>query len=256
MRHAEHINSSTGPNNPGFWEAFQKLGMPEQTVLETIEADDVDSLVYILNNKETYYIHNEKATDPQYGYNRMSHGMVYRPDAKLLQKEYERLCQIAIEEQKPFLDGVTDKYLHGREDEMTEVEKVFVRGYLDTNNPFVGVGEPEDIKAGIPFSDEDDEFFKSEAIDYAIWSYQEETKEIVARYIGENADVILRREHKSKIIQQIDKEGNVIHEFLSWNEIREALNIGRIDNILNVVKGRQKTAFGYIWRYKPVEGAL
>ena len=52
MRHAEHINPSTGPMNPGFWNAYQKLGMPELTVLETVESDDADTLVYILNHKE------------------------------------------------------------------------------------------------------------------------------------------------------------------------------------------------------------
>lgn len=252
MRHAEHINPSTGQMNPGFWEAYQRLGMPELTVLETIEADDVDSLVHIMNHKETYYIKKEHATDPQFGYNRMSHAMVYRPEEKILQKEFERLCRIAIEEQRPFLDGAAQKYLHGRVEDMTEEEKAFVHGYIETDNPFAGSEAPEGIEDEEFDLDDEDDFFISEAVDYAIWLYLEETQEIVAQYIRENADAIIRKAREGKIIQQIDKEGNVVREFLTWDEIREALNIVRIDNILNVVKGRQKTAYGYLWRYKPV----
>lgn len=253
MRHAEHINPSTGPMNPGFWAAYQKLGMPELTVLETVEADNIDMLVQLLNHKETAYIQKERATDSQYGYNRMGHSMVYRPEAKILQKEYERLCQQMIEEERPFLDSATDKYLHRREADMTDEEKAFVKGYIETNNPFAGVADFEDMPDENPFQDVEDDFFESEAVDYAIWLYLDETSEIIARYVSENADAILRKAREGKIIQQIDKEGNVVREFLTWDEIREVMNIVRIDNILNVVKGRQKSAYGYFWRYKPIE---
>ena len=66
----------------------------------------------------------------------------------------------------------------------------------------------------------------------------------------ENADDILRRSKKGKIIQQLDKNGNVLREFLSNTQICEAFGILRTDNIDNVLKGRQKTAYGYYWRYK------
>ena len=55
------------------------------------------------------------------------------------------------------------------------------------------------------------------------------------------------------MIQQLDMNGNVICEFESQDDIREALNILRLDNIINVLKGRQKTAYGFSWRYKPIE---
>ena len=253
MRHAEHLNPSTGPMKPGFWEAYQRLGMPELKVLETVEVDNIDMLVQILNYKETAYIHSEHATDPQYGYNKMGHSTAYRPDVKVLQKEYERLCQQKTEEIRPFLNNAADKYLHGREAEMTEEEKAFVKGYIETNNPFAGEANFAKKSDGNPFLDEEDNFFEYEAIEYAICLYLEETSEIIARYVSENADAILRKAREGKIIQQIDKEGNVVREFLTWDEIREAMNIVRIDNILNVVKGRQKSAYGYFWRYKPVE---
>lgn len=255
MRHAEHINPSTGPMNPGFWDAYQKLGMPELTVLETVESDDPDTLVYILNHKETAYIQNEHATDPQYGYNRMGHSMVYRPEAKILEKEYVRLCQQADAAMQPFFEGVTQKLTHGHRDDLTQKEKEFVEAYID-NNPIFGRTEEDMQMMGEDAElDEEDDFMFYEVLESGIWLYNEETHEIIAQYVEENADAILRKAREGKIIQQIDKEGNVVREFLTWDEIREAMNIVRIDNILNVVKGRQKSAYGYFWRYKPIEKA-
>ena len=101
--------------------------------------------------------------------------------------------------------------------------------------------------------DEDDDFedfMLGEAIDYAIWLYMEETREIIWQYVSENANEIIRRAKKGKIIQQLDKNGNVLREFESHDEIREAFNIVRLDNIINVIKGRQKSAYGFYWRYK------
>ena len=73
---------------------------------------------------------------------------------------------------------------------------------------------------------------------------------MIGQYIRENAQEIIRKAREGKIIQQLDKEGTVIREFDNWDEIREHFNIIRIDNILNVIKGRQKSAYGFFWRYK------
>ena len=253
MRHAEHINPSTGPMNPGFWDAYQKLGMPELTVLETIEADNIDMLVQILNHKETAYIQKEHATDPQYGYNRMDHSMVYRPEAKILEKEYVRLCLQADTAMQPFFESVSQKLTHGHRDDLTQEEKEFVEAYIDNNPIFGRTAEDIEMVEEDTGWDEEDDFMFYELLESGIWLYNEETHEIIAQYVEENADAILRKAREGKIIQQIDKEGNIVREFLTWDEIREAMNIVRIDNILNVVKGRQKSAYGYFWRYKPIE---
>lgn len=68
--------------------------------------------------------------------------------------------------------------------------------------------------------------------------------------VVENADKILQDNKKGKIIQQMDKEDNVLREFLSNTQICETFGILRTDNIDKVLKGRQKTAYGYYWRYK------
>jgi hypothetical protein len=76
---------------------------------------------------------------------------------------------------------------------------------------------------------------------------------MVAQYVSENSAEIIRKAKQGKIIQQLDMEGNVVREFDSQDSIRKAFNIVRIDNILNVIKGRQKAAYGFRWRYKPQE---
>ena len=258
IRHAEHLNPSTGPFNPGFWEAYQTVGTPFLTILETIEANDVTDLVEQLNRRETAYIFIEKATDPAYGYNKKTIATTYSPDINILKKEFYRICWQLEEEKKPFFDMVNEKLLHGKKDDFTDDEKAFVEEYIDHNNffvhsvDFVPPIDEEMIQEGESFIDEEDTFMLEEAIDYAIWRYNEETHEIIGQYISENAEEILRRAKQGKIIQQLDLEGNVIREFESQDEIREAFNIRSLNNITNVIKGKQKAAYGFTWRYKPI----
>jgi len=54
-------------------------------------------------------------------------------------------------------------------------------------------------------------------------------------------------EVKSKPIQQMDKNNNIVKEYKS---ITEARNITGIKGIKNVVTGLAKTAGGFIWKYK------
>ena len=55
---------------------------------------------------------------------------------------------------------------------------------------------------------------------------------------------------RNKIVQQIDKRSNqVLKEWASVKEAAETLNIGRTC-ISGCCRNKQKTAGGYIWRYK------
>ena len=253
MRHREHLSPLTGPLNPGFWDAYQRLGTPDLIILETIESEDSTALIQQLNALETRYIYQEKAAEPEFGYNRRIIATTSCPDIGILNKEYARLCKEAEDEKRPFFKKLEQKLYNGNRDDFTDEEKAFVDAYIDHNNIFpLSDGEtPFEENDGI-FDDEDD-FFLSEAIDYAIWLYNEETSDIIARYVSENASELLRKAKQGKIIQQLDMNGNVICEFVSQDDIREAFNIYRLDNIINVLKGRQKTAYGFRWRYKPVE---
>lgn len=254
MRHREHLNPSTGPFNPGFWDAYQKVGMPALSILETLESDDLSDLVRRLNALETRYIYRENATDPAFGYNRKEIATTYIPDIAILRREYASLCKKAENDKRPFFNKLTQKLFDGKDTDFTEEEKAFIDAYIEHNNIFVHSDEDMVYMEDEDDVDEGGDFMLEEAIDYAIWLYNEETFEIIARYISENASEILRREKQSKIIQQLDLDGNVIREYETQDDLRDALAIVRLDNIINVIKGRQKTAYGFRWRYKPVEG--
>ncbi len=250
IRHREHLNPSTGPLNPGFWEAYQKVGLPKLTILETIESEDLNQLVDELNQLENFYINRERAADKRFGYNRLSFSSAHSPNITILNQEFARLCQQFDEEKRPFFDNLTKKLFNRKDSDFSEEERDFVENYILNNNLFFD--KSKDTLKSIS------KFFLGEAIDYAIWLYNDETHETIAQYISENSAEIIRmakqrRTKQGRIIQQLDMEGNVVREFDSQDSIREAFNIMRIDNIMNVIKGRQKTAYGFRWRYKPDE---
>jgi group I intron endonuclease len=58
--------------------------------------------------------------------------------------------------------------------------------------------------------------------------------------------------HKKKVVQY-DKNMNIICEFSS---IKEAIEKTKINNICKCCKGKQKTAGGYIWKYKIKDGLV
>lgn len=252
MRHAEHLSPSTGPLNPGFWDAYQRLGMPELTILETVEDDDQTRLIAILAQLETSYIYHERATDPDYGYNRKPVATTYSPDINLLNKEFSRLCQQTAEKKRPFFEALAQKWYYEKNPRFTEEEQAFIDGYIKTDNIFYHPVEDAEIVEEDDEWDEEIDGIEDETFEFAVFMYNEHMQEMIGRYIAENAQEIIRKAREGKIIQQLDKDGTVIHEFNNWDEIREAFNIIRIDNILNVVKGRQKSAYGFSWRYKPV----
>ena len=249
LRHREHINPSTGILNPGFWNAYQTIGEPTLSVLETVEAEDISTLVDMLNNRETTLIIMNHASDPRFGYNRMSRATASSPDRAILKKEYFRLCEQAESDRQPFYDSIRQKFFV-RGEHFTEEELLFIRGSLFDNNIFADALRDEIDLDDLSLLEDADGFFFEEALEFAIMVYQEETEDIIQQYVEENADDILRRSKKGKIIQQLDKNGNVLREFLSNTQICEAFGILRTDNIDNVLKGRQKTAYGYYWRYK------
>lgn len=70
------------------------------------------------------------------------------------------------------------------------------------------------------------------------WCYAEDEKPPVYIY-----------KTKCKPIIQLDLNGKIIKEYNSMKEAAEILNI-RAGNISNCCRGKQKTAFGFKWRYK------
>lgn len=253
-RHREHINKSTGPLNPGFWEAYEKFGTAELTVLETVEAESSIELVNILNELETKHIRREKATDPKYGYNKKSYGTSFSPDSKVLREECQRRMKAFYEEFRAATHSIYEKITSGRQKELREEELELIYHNVFKYNLFSDTIKeylnPEDLS----FNDTDEgRFWLDEALDCACRFCCDDALSIICQQIRENEKLILADAKPDKIIQQMDNYGNVLHEFSSWREVKKELKIDEIDNILNVLKKRQKTAYGYRWRYKPSE---
>lgn len=96
--------------------------------------------------------------------------------------------------------------------------------------------------------DKDGLFWLDEAIDFAKMIFNEEHWAMIDKYIAHNRETIIEKRTRHKIVQQLSLQGDLIKEYRSIDEVREALSLTRTDNIMNVIKGRQKTAYGYVWR--------
>ena len=251
VRHKEHLNPSTGPLNSGFWEAYQAIGEPKLEILEVVEVEDVTTLVDLLNKKETLYISEYHATDPQYGYNRKEIATAFNPDNAILQKKIQEGLKELEEEVDVRFWSIMRKIEAGDQASLTDDERTIIRDSLLQDNLFDHalreIMNPDDFT----IRDGGDLFWLEEALDFASFVYKEEKKEELCRYVTEHATEILQQGKQGKIIQQLDADGNVIYEYVTKEQICEAFNIIRIDNITNVLKGKQKSAYGFKWRYKP-----
>jgi len=76
------------------------------------------------------------------------------------------------------------------------------------------------------------------------------SQSIAERYIKEHGRQIVSEVQVARTIVQIDKDGNVVREYTSFIEICQAFNVPRADNVRNVLNGKQKSAYGYYWKYK------
>lgn len=252
-RHKEHLNPSTGPLNSGFWEAYQTVGEPKLDILEVVEAEDVTAFVDQLNSKETIYISEYRATDPQFGYNRKEIATAFNPDNAILQRWIREELKKVEEEVNVRFWPIMRKIEAGEQASLTKDEKKVIRNSLLQDNLFENalreIMNPDDftIREGGNL------FWLEEALDFAAFVYKEEREEAIYQYVAENAIEILEQGKQGKIIQQIDAGGNVVHEYVTKEQICDAFNIIRIDNITNVLKGKQKTAYGFFWRYKPAK---
>ena len=57
------------------------------------------------------------------------------------------------------------------------------------------------------------------------------------------------KEKISKPILQLDKQGNVIKEWSSISKVSKDLSVSGRSHITDCLKGRRKTALGYMWKY-------
>ena len=250
-RDREHFDENIGKANPLFWAAYQKLGKPRYEIIETIEFKRVQELVAALNETETKYIALYDSTNPEHGYNIRSRGTVAIPRDLVLAAEFERIWNEISEDWNNLLDSVSNKCFHTFEP-LNEEERVFCEENLtDEDNIFAGAL----LQFGFDFNNlagnsEDALFWLDECISYAIFRFRDSYECMICHYIEQNKERILSEHSPETTIVQIDKKGKVVREYTTPAELREALNKDDLTNVYNVLVGKQKHAYGYVWRYK------
>ena len=98
-------------------------------------------------------------------------------------------------------------------------------------------------------------FAIEETLNLAKFDIEEETQTEFQTFLEENSSDIAEQvlhEYVAEvnIIVAIDDNGNVAKEFHSFDEIISYFNVTRADNVKNALAGRQKSAYGYGWKYK------
>ena len=248
-RKRDHIDPSTGPANTGFWEAYQRFGTYEYEVIHEIESDNEDELINLLNWYESGYIYKYKADNPQYGYNRMSYGFVSSKNDQILNRAYNAIQKEIYDSEIQLLESASEKMWYTKEPLTEEEFFLITEKYPETlwfdNIKDIDFRNPSNNKLS-----EEEDFYLEEhlgMVRYLIWDY---SCEVAKLYIIKYRNQIIAEARFESVIVQIDKEGNLIKEYGSISEICQAFNIPRGDNVRNVLKGKQKTAYGYYWKYK------
>ena len=248
-RKREHIDPKTGPVNTGFWEAYQRFGTFEYEVIREIESDNEDELIDLLNRWESGYIYQYKSDNPEYGYNRTSYASVGIESKKILRRVYNAIQEDFFNSEIVILDSASEKIWRTKQP-LTE-EELFLITEKYPGSPWLDSLKDFDFK-NLRKSriSERREFYLDEHFGYIRFAIGESSQYIAAQYVRENGRQIIEEARLAKAIVQLDKEGNVIKEYGSILEICQAFNIERGDNIRNVLKGKQKTAYGFFWKYK------
>lgn len=251
VRHREHFDYKIGKTNTKFWKAYKTIGKPDFEIIDVIESKRVQDLVPMLNEAETQYIQQYNAANPEYGYNVREWAYVPIPKDEVLNAEFDRKWEEIARWWYPIYQSVKEKCLTTFEP-LDEDELEFCYGLLLEDNLFAdGLKEcgfnPHNLRNNIG---EKMVFLLYEALDFAECYFKDLMYDYIHGYIEENKERILAENLPETTIVKIDKNGREVKEYVSRYEIMEEMGLTRFDNVYNVLVGKQRTAYGYIWRYK------
>ncbi len=247
-RKRQHIDPSTGPSCPGFWKAYQKFGRYDFEVIKELDYEDEEELNSFLTRWESGYIHQYKAYNPDFGYNNMSFSIGKNEERTILRRKYEEIFDIIFQDRMDFYFSLENKIWNTKEP-LTDDEKKYVSGKFREEIPFNVDFFDFDHLSKNKLND-NERLYLEEYLQCLRNIIYEDTRKYAMYIVCSNKEAIINEEINNTTVVQIDKEGNVVREFHSTAEICQAFNIARADNIRNVLKGKQKTAYGYIWKYK------
>ena len=252
LRHREHLDPVTGPCNSGFWKEYQKFNKVKYEIIETIEESDTDVLVEKLNRLETFHIINCRAYDPKYGCNRKFRGTESSGSERILQERFQELYNSLRQERLAVYSSISEKVWHTKEP-LTEDEKTCMKEHFAEKDLLWHLPNsfnPDNLKSIDTERYNEDIFNLEEAFEEWEWRLDKALQNEIIDFVRENAAAILDEVRDRDAICAIDEEGNVALTFYSFNEIAQHFGVVRPDNIRNVLKGRQKSAYGYLWKYK------
>ena len=209
-----------------------------------------------LNALEWSLIDQYHSTDPRYGYNRILGGHGTSTSKKVLLKAFNKVFNELWKERRDFYSNLEEKISQACDGPvfLNEEQASFVR---EAAMP----GIPPEYSQYIELSDDDtlnlleaaEEIYAEEAFDWLMFSIKDLAdieSSVLARevesYVLSNATSIL----SEGIIQKVDKDGTVVKEYGSITDVMHDLNLSYTTNIYNVLEGRQKTAYGFLWRWK------
>lgn len=248
VRRKEHLDKLVGPGNTSFWEAYKKYGEPQYEELYEVESDNIDQLVNELNYLETLCIKKYKSTDPEVGYNIMHYGNVSSGATHIIRKKYKELLEEQLDKRLKIINSVINKVFVTKE-KLTEEELYLVKNQYRDINLFQTDIDNFNFD-NFANCDEDDLFFVEEGLSFIKNHIVSEVHNDTMDLIYNNSIRILQEERSKKIIVQIDKDDNIVKRYQSLNEICHEFNVSRPANVINVLKGKQKTAYGYYWKYE------
>lgn len=252
QRHREHLNPITGPCNSGFWEEYQKFKDYKYEIIEVIEESNEDILVEKLNQLETFHIINNHAYDPRYGCNKRYRGTESTGADRILQEKFQDLYNNLRPIKQAIYQSIRDKVWCTKEP-LTEEEKVYMIEYFAQDDLMWSLPDTfniDDLKS-FDTNDYDGDAFKlEEAFEEWHWRLDNTLRNEISCFIKENAAEILEETRNRNAICAIDEAGNITLTFYSFNEIAQYFEVTRPDNVRNALKGRQKSAYGFRWKYK------
>lgn len=248
MRKSEHMDNNTGPKNSGFWEAYQKYGTYEYEEIWEIEADDEEALVYALNAMETNFIIRNRAYDPQYGYNKRIAGTVGTKTNAILRRKKVELQKALLEIRLKDYKSACEKIFETKEPLTKEERYLVAEKYKKENLMCIKNYDFDHLNKNV--HDERREFDLEQHLSFLRFLIEKDVEAEIQKYMDDNYDNILSATQEERIIVQMDKEGKALHEFKSLNEVCQHLQINSATSVWNVLKGKQKTAYGCYWKYK------
>ena len=248
-RKRDHIDPKIGPVNKGFWEAYQRFGTYDYQVIREIESDNEDELIDLLNRYESGYIHQYKANNPNYGYNLVSYATVGTETKKILRRIHKSIQNDFFNNENQILESAIEKIWRSKEP-LTDEERLLVTEEYPDN---IWMDYLKDFDFSNPINNtitEQTDFYLEEHFGFLrneIWKCSQSVAEL---FLLENGKQIIEEIRLARTIVQLDKDGNVIKEYSSMLELCQAFNVPRGDNVRNVLNGKQKTAYGFFWKYK------